>query len=281
MQKRIARWLNQIGIDGIVIILSSVVGIGLSIYSFIGGNQISQPLLVGVLSLLVLEAILQRVQFDNTKEEIINSLKGVRVETFTSGKDFADEKYKLVITADRFIYDTELCLPPRPSSPSSPTQESSPRKLLNDRVVKGEITYKFVQAIYDRSHFEALLKKLFQFYKYNYYVGYFVGAPETIPVLNVMIFDDKHFLLGGYYGPSARGEDRNLYIQNEAIGATLRQYFDYLWSKARLLNENRVISWDEIRYCGLKLGYTLDELNATISRIAQEVGFSEVRVLQQ
>lgn len=276
MQKRIARWLKQIGIDGIVIILSSFVGISLSIYSFLGGYQISQPLLVGVLSLLVLEAILQRVRFDNMKEEIIRSLKGVRVETL-SGKDFHDERYKLILTADRFIYDTELCLPPRPSSPSSSAQESSPRKLLNERVSKGEITYKFVQAIYDRSHFESLLKRLFQFYKYNYYIGYFVGAPDTIPVLNVMIFDDKHFLLGGYYGPSARGEDRNLYIQNEPIGATLRQYFDYLWSKARLLNENRAVSWDEIRYCGLKLGYTLDELNATVSRIAQEVGFSEVK----
>jgi hypothetical protein len=279
MQKRITHWLNQIGLDGIVIVLSSVVGIGLSIYSFIGGNQISQPLLVGVLSLLVLEAILQRVRFDNTKEEIINSLKGVRVETFTSGKDFADERYKLIMTADRFIYDTELCLLSHPSSLPSTTQADSPRKLLNERVVKGEINYKFVQAVYGRDHFESLLKKLFQFCKYNYYIGYFFGAPEAIPVLNIMIFDDKHFLLGGYYGPSARGDDRNLYIQNEAVGATLRQYFDYLWSKARLLNENRAINWDEIRYCGLKLGYTLDELNALVSRIAQEVAFLEIKVL--
>ena len=49
--------------------------------------------------------------------------------------------------------------------------------------------------------------------------------------------------------------------------ATLRQYFDYLWSRATLLNESREVNWDEVRHCGLKLGYTLSELNATINRI--------------
>ncbi len=283
MQRKVIRWLNQIGLDGIVIILLSLVGIALSIYSFIGGSQISQPLLVGVLSLLVIEAVLRRVRLENMKEEIIASLKGVRVEVFSDDKEFSDTKYRLLLSARKSVFDTELCLPMLyPSSGDARTPETvSPyRKLLNERLEKGEITHRFVQVIYDCRHFESVLRELFRYYKYNAYIGYFIGAPEVIPALNIMIFDDKHFLIGGYYGPSVRGDDRNAYIQNELLGATLCQYYEYLWQSARILNENRAIKWDEVKQCGLKLGYTLEELNSTVTRIANEVGFSQVKVLQ-
>lgn len=95
-----------------------------------------------------------------------------------------------------------------------------------------------------------------------------------------MIFDDKQFLLGGYYGESVRGEDRNLYIQNEVIGATINHYFDYVWNKARLFNVKRDIVWDEIQYCGTQLGYTTDELNAIVSQIAEDVGFRNVKLFK-
>ena len=113
----------------------------------------------------------------------------------------------------------------------------------------------------------------------HYYIGYFVGAPEVIPALNVMIFDNKHFFVGGYYGPSVRGDDRNIYFQDEQLGQTIRQYFDYLWSQAHLLNENHVINWTEIKHCGLALGYEIDELNRLISEVAQKVGFFDVQTL--
>lgn len=281
MQKQWERWISQVGIGGILIAISGVVGIGLSIYSLAGGNQINQSVLIGILSLLVLEIVLQRVRLGKIKEELIKSLKGVRVESFSTGKDFANVKYKLLLETEDHIYDTELCVPSKPTTFSSlPEQESAFRKLLNERVAKGEITYNYVQVIYDRTHFESLVRKVFQFNGYNYHIGYFIGAPETIPVLNVMIFDDKHFLVGGYYGPSSRGRDRNLYIQNEDINATLYQYFDYLWKKANLLNESRIVNWDELKRCGLNLDYTLDELNAVIKSIAEDVGFSDVRLLQ-
>jgi len=281
MAKSFRQWIDRIGIDGLVLTICCVIGIVLSAYDLAGGNQLNGSLLIGILSLLVLEMVFQRVRLDKVREELIRSLKGVRAESFTTGKDFADTKYRLLLETEDHIHDTELCLPPKPSTSSALLeQESAFRQLLNERITKGEITYKYVQVVHDRLHLESLLRKLFQFSGYKYYLGYFVGGSETIPVLNVMSFDDKHFLVGGYYGPSGRGEDRNLYIQHEDVQMTLRQYFDYLWSKARLLNENRATNWDEVKRCGLQLGYTLDELNVTIKRIAQEVGFTDIKELQ-
>lgn len=281
MLKRLTRIYQKIGLDGVGFVVSALTGLGMAVYSIAGGGAINPSVLVGILSVLALEIVVQRIRVSDSRDEIIKSLKGVRLQSFSSGKDFADIKYKLLLDTEQYIYDTELCLPIQYARPpiAPPSKESKFREELHEIIKKGELTYKFVQVIYDKPHFESLLKRLFAFGSYHYYLGYFVGAPEVIPVFNLMIFDDKHYLLGGYYGPSARGEDRNLYIQNEEIGVTLRQYFNHLWGKARLFNESRVINWDEIRYCGLKLGYSIDELNSLVKKISEEVGYKDVQTL--
>lgn len=273
--KQVSYRLSQIGVDGIIIGVLSLVAIAVALYDLLGGKDVSQPLLVGILALLLLEIVLQRTRLEAAKEEIINQLKGVRVEVFATDREFANARYRQLMATEGLIYDTELCNPRY-----SPTPESDFRKLLNEMIVNNKVTYKAVSVIYDKGRFEGTLKNLFRFYKYAYYIGYYLAPPELIPILNVMIFDRRHFMLGGYYGPSARGDDRNIYIQHDLIAKTLEQYFDYLWSKARLFNEHKVIKWEEVRYCGLALGYSIDELNATISRIAQKEGFSEIQVLK-
>ena len=279
--KQFRRFLTRIGIDGAIVAILGIVAIAAAIYDLIGGNQVNPSVLVAVLALLLLEVVLQRRRIENSKDDIINSLKGLRIEVYSNGKDFEDAKYRQLLMTEKSLYDMELCPPKLPApDPQIPRTERAHRKLLNERVTKGEITFKYVQVIYDRPQFESVLRKLFQFYKYKYYIGYFVGAPEVVPVLNLMIYDDVHFFIGGYYGPTVRGDDRNIYIQHDLIGQTLQQYFDYLWSKARLLNENQAIKWDEVRHCGLALGYTVDELNTIIAQIAHEVGLSQPRVLQ-
>ncbi|HNT78809.1 MAG TPA: hypothetical protein PKH77_27710 [Anaerolineae bacterium] len=44
--------------------------------------------------------------------------------------------------------------------------------------------------------------------------------------------------------------------------------------------KKNAINWDEIQHCALELGYTLEELNSTIARIAQEVNFTDIRTLK-
>lgn len=265
------QWLSSGSLPSILFmgIISLIVLSVASIYvgAFVQGRQISfWPPKIG-----------EKPDSEKGKSSF-NSKKGKRITTLLTGKDFAEAKYKHIVSAEKHVYDMELCL----SVPLSnaPQSESSSRKLLNQRVMNDELTYKFVQVIYDRTHFESMIRRLLRFHKHHYYIGYFIGAPDVIPVLNVMIFDEQHFFIGGYYGPSVRGEDSNLYTNDEAIGQTLRQYFNYLWGSARLLNEKRTINWDEVRHCGLKMGYSLEELNITISQIANELGISEINVLQ-
>jgi len=274
MKKGVIHWLTQI-YSNVIVYLLCAIGFILSISSFFGVIQISPPFLVAVLDLLVIEIIRQNASLEKIKDEIIGSLRGVYVEVFTDKNEFADVKKRLIKSARR-IYDMELCLPYTINPSSATIQESKHSKLLNKKIKKRKLTYKFIQVCYDKGHFEKILRKLFQFNKYNYYIGCFIGAPEVIPALNVMIFDEKHFLIGGYYGPTARGNDRNLYIQSEEIGKTFLDYFNYLWSKAKLLNDNHKVDWEIIKDCGSKLGFTMDELNSTIARIANQVGFSEV-----
>lgn len=263
--------LNRIGIDGIAIAILGIIAIGVSIYDLLGGSNISQPVLVGVLGLFLLELILQRGRNERAKEEIIDSLNGVEIQVFESGKDFNDGKYRLLLESKDSLCDSEMCY----ARFVEQKEESSFRKLLNEKIRSGNFTYKVVQVIYDPKHFEILLERLFQFRNYDFYLGYFLSPPEVIPILNVMMFDRKKFILGGYYGPSARGEDRNIYLKHNLTSSTLEQYYEYLWSRARLFNEHKSINWDEIKYCAIKLGYTVEELNFAVERIAKKVGFTD------
>ena len=269
-------FIQRVGWDGITIGILGFVAIGMTIYDFIGGNQLSPSLLVGILGLFLVEIILQRNRFEKAKEETIHSLKGVKIQRFVDDNEFANAKYRTLLTTNSFVYDTELCKP-KLSSTENIDSESPFRKSLHDKIKNGKLTYKYLEVIYSRAQFENVLEKVFEFHKYSYYIGYFVGAPDVIPVLNIMIFDDKHFFIGGYYGSSARGESKPLHIQQEEIGQMLRQYFDYLWSRAKLLNERQTINWDEVYHCALGLGYSNDELNQTVATIAEKVGLSEIK----
>ena len=249
------------------------IAVGAMLVPMVDDNTLG--LLVGlvVMAVTILIDIIARQK--NAKDEIINSLKGVRVEVFRTDQDFSNVKYRLLREASSYVYDTELSS----ISPAS-SSESEFRKKLHQRIAKGEITYKYIRVIFSKSQFEQLLEWLFRFHQYDYYIGYFLAPPEVIPALNLMIFDHKHFLMGGYYGPSARGDDRNLYVQHDLMAATLVQYFDYLWSQARLFNEYKAVDWEQIQYCGKALGYTVEDLNSTVSERAQLANFEGVKRIE-
>jgi hypothetical protein len=272
--RRVLNWIEQVGIDGLVVIVLSLIALFFSVYSFIGGNEINPAIIIGVLSLLLTELVLQRVRQSRNKEEIISSVKGLKVEVYPNNQDFAVAKYKLLASAKSSVFDTELCLPKSYVTTRPAGVETPYEKLLRERLSKDEIIFKYLHVIYDRLQFEAIIKDLLKFEKQQYYVGCFIGGEEVVPALNVMVFDEQHFLLGGYYGPSVRGVDRNLYIQHGEIGQTLIEYCNCLWSSAKILNVNRNINWEEVKRCALLLGYTDDEFNKTVQKIAGELGRS-------
>ncbi|MCS6845531.1 MAG: hypothetical protein NZ528_14620, partial [Caldilineales bacterium] len=86
--KSVARRFNQIGIDGVIILLLTLVGVLFSVYDFIGGNEVSSRILVGVLCLLVLESVLQRIRLDDAKEELTNLIKGMNCRLIEYKKEF-------------------------------------------------------------------------------------------------------------------------------------------------------------------------------------------------
>lgn len=276
-QEASIEFFHRVGFEGLFVFILGCIGIIVGTYDFLSDEELSPSILVAILSLFLIEIVLQRARFEKSKEEIISSLKGVQVQRFVDDKEFAIAKYQTLLTTTNFVYDTELCKPKLSSSSSTHKVSEDPyRELLHKRIIEGKITCKYVEVIYSRPQFESILRKVFMFYQYNYYIGYFVGAPEVVPTLNIMIFDDKHFFVGGYYGSAARGESRPLHIQHEEIGQAIRQYFDYLWVKAGIFNERSEINWDEVKHCALQLGYSTPELNETVAKIAEQVGLKDV-----
>jgi hypothetical protein len=226
---KIRKIIAQYGIEGLMGIFFAIVAIGVAIYEFLGGNAISSPVLVALLAVLLIEVYIQRSKLDRNRDEIIGSLGGVKIEVFANSEQLKNKQYQLLAQTKDTVFDTELCLPKGGKTPYTPGSFSKYRKLLNQRVQKGELKVRIVQAIYDQRRFESLLWALFSLGNYKYYIGCYIGAPDVIPVLNVMGFDNEHYFIGGYYGPTVRGEDRNLYIHHEEIGTTILHYFEYLW----------------------------------------------------
>lgn len=253
--------VRQIGIDGIVVAILCIAAIVASIYDFFGSGNISSPVLVSALALLLLEAVLQRVRQQETEERISHLLSEMRVDAkhvellarIQSLSQASEGAAHHIIealggTEAKVFESASSCLGyvnQRLQEASMQVDELS----WNPVVVKGDaleetrtesrqlwkltrevasrIPYREVY-IFNRPHRLGKLRGYIEENIPGYSCGYYRGS--VVPLLQFMIIDKEEAIF-------LTGKESYSAIRNRPVVQLLQQYFEDVWEGSIKLKE--------------------------------------------
>jgi len=255
-----------------------IIGFTLSLAVAIGLVLAKQDTLFGLLVGLTLAALTQlfdiQARMTASTDKVIESLGNVADTQFLNMREFGQHLIPSVSKAKHFVLDTVLNrVAPEPSSPSyfSGGNQAEYRRLLYDRVSKGEIVFQRVEAIFHKQSLETVIFRLLLHEGFRYFIRHYEPPPKPIPVVHLMSFDDESFYLGGFHYKEAAGEEKVLYIREPRVAQLLNNYWTVLWDGATPLNERGIINWEELKRIGLRTGMTESEFEAMVSKVKNEV----------
>jgi len=212
----------------------------------------------------------------SSTDKVIRSLGGVDANLVIDGKEFGQHLVSTAATTKKFVFDTYLTSAiPRFNSSESYSgfygSQGEYHRLLYEKIVKQEISFRYVCVIFHKQSLESKIYKLLLNEGSRYYIRHYEAPPTAIPVLNMMSFDDEKFYLGGFHTKGSPGESQVLYIREPHIAELLKDYWKTLWDGGIPLNEGGIIDWAELRRVGIKFGMTESEFDETVVKLKEEV----------
>ena len=87
----------------------------------------------------------------------------------------------------------------------------------------------------------------------------------------MMSFDDKTFVIGGFYSRDSARESHALCLRESGVEHLLKDYWSMLWEKAKPANEGGIINWAILRQLGLNLGMTEEEFDKMVFAAREDV----------
>jgi hypothetical protein len=234
-------------------------------------NLTSDPMLriiVVALGLLMGAVVAQTGRRAVEINELREALGLIEVEALEGKKSFPQHLLQSVFQADRFILDTNLNeeVPYRPSDP-----QRRYKQILDERLKKGDLSFRRVEVIYSRETLEKVVRKLLIYEGQDYFIRHYDPPPRAIPVLHIMSFDDERFYLGGFYPTESPAEERVVYIRQPDIAQLLHDYWNILWLRATPLNEGKRINWAELKRIARRVGMTESDFDAMVRQLKNEI----------
>lgn len=268
---------RDFGIDDLIFFLTGIAAIVFSILSFFGkiplDDKETSSIIIGAIGLLMAAAVAQRAK---QRSEVVDLREAIGVSESTlikSSREFGQHLVPNVLRVERYVLDTML----NRAYPSARAQtffsgpQAEYRKLLFERVTKGEISFKRVEVIFHEQGLEEVIRRLLLHEGHNYFIRYYETPPVAIPLINMMSFDDDAFYLGGFHTKETPGEEYVLNIREPNLAVTLNDYWTTLWSGAVPLNEGRIIDWKEIKVIASKIGVSNDDFDTMVEKLKNEV----------
>lgn len=283
---KLRRLIYSIGWDGVFLGVCGLVALGLGILDFVPQLQLTKdPILRVNLSFvgLLLEAlVIQNTQRRSELSELKSALGVVEADLLNSAKEFGQHLVPSVIKAKLFVLDTYLTHTILSSrKPRFSGTQGEYQRLLSQRVLKDEITFKYVTVIFHQEGLEDQIFKLLLHEGYKYYIRHYEPPPTPIPIINLMSFDDEAFYLGGFHTKEVAAEEQVLYIREPSLTHLLKNYWFVLWEGSTPLNEGGIINWAELRRISQRLGMTETEFGEVVSRVKEEVQRERRKLLRR
>jgi hypothetical protein len=217
-----------------------------------------------------------QIRTGNATDKVIDSFGNITDAQIINPKEFGQHLTSSVSIAKSYVTDTVLnriIRAPRTQSYFLDNQGDY-RKLLYDKVKKGELTFQRVEVIFTKENLEAIIFRLFLHEGCRYYIRHYDSPPQPIPIMNFMSFDGKELYLGGFYNKEAAGEEKVLFINERHSSDIYNSYWNVLWDGAIPLNESGKINLKELKRVGEKFGINdgafRTMVNKTKARVERE-----------
>jgi transcriptional regulator with XRE-family HTH domain len=112
------------------------------------------------------------------------------------------------------------------------------RHELADRLLAGTIEVQRVEIFFNLRRLQEALSNVLRYDNRNFHLkAYCPGVSEPPPAIGGYIFDDTHFLLGGYWNTLPPPHDRpGLCCIGEPFKTFFAAYWSEIWSRGTLLN---------------------------------------------
>jgi hypothetical protein len=115
------------------------------------------------------------------------------------------------------------------------------RKTIEDKMSKGIIRVRRVVIPYDLSTVDWIKGLLKKYNGSNFWVAYYDKPGEYIPVLNMMLIDEREVFVGGFYQENQYDERGSIWLNDKKIANAFQDYYNYLWRSAKPLNPKEVV----------------------------------------
>lgn len=258
------------------VVLASLVSIIIGVLSFIPFfNLLSTDVILRLtliaLGLLMGTVVYQIRQRTSEISELREVLGLVEVKVLEGKKLFPEHLVESVHQVQNYILDTNLNEENR--SVSNEKQELY-RRILDERLKRGEVSYKSVEVIFTKERLERVIRRLLVYEGQDYLIRHYYSSPKAIPVLHIMSFDGQGFNFGGFYSAATAGvsdQENYIYIRHPDINLFLREYWEVLWRGATPLNPGRQINWKELEQIALHINMSVAEFQEMVTQIKNEL----------
>lgn len=171
------------------------------------------------------------------------------------------------LAAKEYIIDTNLNQGYPYNEAESP--QVAYRDVRDRRLAAHELRFQQVVVIHHRSVLEEVMRKLRFAEEESALLHLRVYEPkDPMPTLHVMSFDGRGYYLGGYHLGEPGLRPQALYLDGEVTNRFFGDYWNYLWARARPLNE-RGIDWVALGRIARRLGLEDVEFEALKERASK------------
>ena len=271
--KSFKSWILNLGVDGIIFGLSSIIAIVLGVLNFVG----YVPMTIDELSAIIIGAIgalmLSVVALASRRSAEIDTLKraiGISdSQIITTKRQLEEHSAILAQNTDRYILDTSLSrmYPDITPIPYFSGIEGPYRRIIFNRVRGGEIIFKRVEIIYHKQALEWVIFRLLLHNKGDYLIRHYEPSSSPIPILSFISFDDVTYLMGGSHLKGHPTVENYLRIREPNLSTLYQDYWFTLWNNATPLNENGVIDWYELRQIGQRLELSETDFDELVTKL--------------
>lgn len=267
--------IRNLGLDGWIFALTGVAAIIFGVLSFLGllpfDEKQTLSIVIGALGLLMAAVVAQTARRHAEISELKNAL-GITEAELLGSNEFGLHLASSVAKSKNYVLDTLLtsAIPRLTTSYGFSGSQAEFHRLLYERVIKGDITFRYVTVIFHRQRLQDIVFKLLLHEGSRFYIRHYEPPPTAIPIINLMSFDDEAFYLGGFYTKSEARETPVLFIREPHLTQILKNYWNSLWDAAIPLNEGGIINWTELKRIGEKVGMSKDEFEAMKKQMVDE-----------
>lgn len=279
--KSVRKIISELGWQGWTLLLCGMVAILIAVFDF---SQVISLTTENALRLiivavgLVLGAIAAQTARRNAeiielKQELAEAIGTTESLLLAGDREFAQHLVTSVTNAQHFVWDTVLnrAWPSPHLEPYFSGVQEDYKRLLYDRIRKGELGFRRVELIFHRISLEQVMQRLLIHDGLHFYIRYYKSPPTAVPIVNLMSFDGERFYFGAFHVTASPGADPILYIRDPKLAKIYKDYWNSLWSSAIPLNEGRVINWKELQQIATQLEIPTEEFDSMIKTVKEKV----------